>query len=212
MKPALEYPFLAVILTTRNVGAPHLDALRESNPGLNIRIHESADADTEEGAKDAWRNCDRNIRQWWQREGKSVEAEQVLFLEYDVLVTVDLVAALRVMPAGFGMMGASVKGIATDGRAWAPFAEARRLPREVAAFASGIAPLAVAMISRGALDAISDDRWNETFAADIFCELRLPTLIRACGYRLMASPMPFVKCGKFAGKIDAPGLYHGVKP
>jgi len=207
-----EYPFQCVIMTTPKTGAPHLAALQASNPGLAVEVCQSRDAATEAEAKDAWRNCDRNIRSWWRENRDSVSAEQVLFLEYDVLVTVDLFIALRIMPAGFGMMGAAVRGIATDGRAWGPFAEARRLPREVAAFASGIAPLAVALISRGALDAVCDEKWDAAFDADIFCELRLPTLVRACGYRLMATPLPNVLCGKYNREIAGPGIYHGVKP
>lgn len=205
-------PFHVVIMTTPATGTPHLAELVASNPDLAVSVCMSPDAETAEDAKNAWRNCDRNIRGWWREFGAGVAADQVLFLEYDVRVTVDLTKAIRRMPAGFGMSGAAVKGQAMHGHAWPLFAEAVRLPREVRALACGIAPLAVVLVSRSALDALADERWDAAFAEDVFCELRMPTLVRASGFRIMEQALPNVLCGRFSGSMEQPGIYHAIKP
>ncbi len=178
MKPHFD----VIILTTAAVGTPHLETLRAANPDLTIHVHAAPDADDAAGRITAWRNCDRNLREWWKTQRDSVTSDAVLALEWDVFCNVDLMTIVPPLGNGYGLMGPNIKSPVRDGRSWAPFAELNRLPGGLASVALGVAPAAVMQLSRKALDAVADEQWDEVFALDIFCELRLPTIVRACGF------------------------------
>ena len=202
------YDFELVWMTSGTRGTPHAEALAESNPWLVWHVFTAP-----ETGVDGWRNCDRNIRDWWRARGGTVTAERVLFLEWDVLVTCDLRSIFPAARNYPGIEGASRKMPVADGRSFKPFEEADKFPRPMQSYACGIAPLAVVMISAEALDAVCSPAFDETFAADIFSEIRLPTIIRWCGHEAWGNAaLVQVGCGPIAaGQITGPGIYHAVK-
>lgn len=201
------YDFEVVWMSSGGHGFPHADALWASNPDLAAMRHTAPDT-----GEDGWRNCDRNIRAWWQAHRNTVTVDRVLFLEWDVLVTQDLrevFPARRVVP---GLEGAALRTPVRDGRSWGVFEEVPRLPEAMRPHAVGIAPLSVVMLSRDALDAVCDPQWDDLFAADVFSELRLPTLVRFLGYPVQANARLLqVTCGPSFHPGNTPGIYHPVK-
>lgn len=201
------YDFEAVIMTSGSRGTPHMGALMASNPGLVIHVHTGA-----ETGEDGWRNYDRNIRAWWLENLRFARRPRVLFLEWDVLVTLDLRTLFPLGSKRRGMEGAGLRTPVRDARSFGPFKEIDRLPREMQPFAIGIVPLAVAMLSREALDAVAEPEWDELFAADIFSEMRLPTVVRVSGFPVVGSArMPMVTTGPVTVPDGAVGIFHAVK-
>lgn len=192
-------PFEICILTTPESGTPHIAALREANPDTRIHVHFTPRTADKEG----WRNCDRNLRAWWRTNRGIVDSPGVIFLEWDVFANVPLASVIR--PSG----GLSAARIARPNRdtGWPVFTETARLPREMRGFAAGAVPFAVLHVTREALDAASSPQWDTLFAADIFCELRFPTLLRFLGWQL----------GELRGlchvgvtPVSVPQGFHGV--
>lgn len=208
MKPNFE----VLILTTAAVGTPHLDALRAANPDLIIHVHEASDAATEAERETAWRNCDRNLRDWWKTHRDAVTADAILALEWDVFCNIDLTCIVPPLGNGYGLMAAAIKSPVRDGRSWLPFREMNRMPGGLASMALGIVPAAVMQLSRKALDAIADEQWDEVFARDIFCELRMPSIVRACGFSVEdCLQWRWVGTQPMTVPTGATGIFHPVK-
>lgn len=201
--------FEIVIMTTAVSGTPHERALRDSNPGIPIHVRESIQG---EGAdlETRWYNCDRNIRAWWRSMRELVCAREVLFLEYDVFCNVDLTSLIRPLPLHAGIAAAKIMSGVRDRRSFWPFADIPRLPREMTALACATAPLAVLLISRRALDAIIDPRYDAVFEDNVFAEVRLPTVIRHAGFSPIEYPLPDVGCVPFRPGGRS-GIFHPVK-
>jgi hypothetical protein len=178
------YDFECVILTTAAMGTPWMDGLVEGNPGLVIHVHSAPDPEDEAGRMDAWRNCDRNVREWWRGNREKVVAGRVLFLEWDVFVSGDLEGWV---PLGNGLHCARVKMPVKD-RGWSGFREVNRLPRELRGYAIGCEPSAVLMLSRDVLDEVADAEWDDVFSEDIISEIRLGTVARFSGYAVAGFP------------------------
>jgi hypothetical protein len=178
------YDFECVILTTPAMGTPWLDELREHNPGLVIHVHEAADPADEMERMEGWRNCDRNVREWWRGNREKVQAGRVLFLEWDVFVSCDLEEHV---PVGNGLHCARVKMPVKD-RGWSGFREVPKLPRELRGYAIGCEPSAVLMASSDVLDELLDEEWDDVFSDDILSEIRLGTVVRFAGYSVAGFP------------------------
>lgn len=173
-----NYDFECVILTTAAMGTPHLETLQAANPGLMIHVHTAPDPVDARARLVAWRNCDRNVRNWWRANRETVANGRVLFLEWDVFVNVDLWA---IVPHLDGLFCARLKMPVKD-RSWMGFRELNLIPREIRGYAVGCEPSAVLMASRDVLDLIADEEWDDVFDADILSELRLGTVVRFTGY------------------------------
>jgi hypothetical protein len=203
------YPYAVVWMTTPYSGTPHAVSLQAANPGLDIRVCNSVHGRTQEERYQRWRNCDRNIRSWWRINRADVEADSILFLEWDVFCDVDLRSVIPPRPPGVGIAGAEIMSGLADARRFWPFADIPRLPREMHAIACATAPLAVLLISRAALDAILAPAYDAVFAADLFCELRLPTVIRHAGFGVAALDLPGVTATPAVPTEH--GIFHPVK-
>jgi hypothetical protein len=68
----------------------------------------------------------------------------------------------------------------------------------------------VSFWNAAALDAIADAKYDEVFARDVFCELRMPTICRAAGFPVQAMSLPGVRWYPVSPRA-APGIYHAVK-
>lgn len=204
MRPTIE----AVIMTTERFGTPHLDALRASNPGMPLHVNEGRHGTTEAERQTLWRNCDRSIRDWWRSNRDRVQAPAVAFLEWDVLCNAPLA---KIMPPFTGLVGRIVAPVEEDPN-WVWFCEIERLPSALRSFATSLRPLGALIASRPLLDAIVSPEFDDLFNADIFCELRLPTLARFLGFRVAHAPaFRRVECFPIPHPGPAPGIWHAVK-
>ena len=207
----MSYPNTVVIMTMQGAGTPHAAPLQAANPGLDLRVHEGIAASGPEKLE-RWRNCDRNLREWWIANRETVASDAVLFMEWDVYCNVPLETIIPPLPAGVGMMGAAIAQAVRDGRTWPPFREIPRLSRRLQVHAIGIVPFAVLLLSRAALDALADPEWDAIYAADVFCELRTPTVVRAAGFRIAeCKEWSEVTVTPRALPIGAVGMFHPIK-
>lgn len=194
-----------VVMTHASAGTPHLDPLRASHPGCTVHVLVNPDSDGE-AKVDAWRNNDRRIREWWRTNRQNVTSGFVAFVEWDVLARADL---RDLIEPETGLLGRDLKEPGDD---WAWWGEIARLPAALSVHACGIAPLAVLILRRDCLDAIAAPEWDEAFAADVFCEVRLPTIARACGFTLTGTrDLPGVGVHAIPHPGTLPGIWHPVK-
>jgi len=165
-------------MTSAPTGLPHLMEFTEANPGL--RQHQCiGKAFTGEERYQMWRNCDRNIRDWWRQHRDQVGSSHVVFMEWDVLCNVRLETLIE--PAE-GLLCAEMKTCIKDFDSWYWFkGELPNLPVEMQPTACGAVPLALLQFSRSALDLICEERFDELYARDLYCELRTSSLLSWLG-------------------------------
>lgn len=201
------YDFEVVVMTSGVRGTPHAEALAASNPGLVTWVKTSAEMGLE-----GWRNPDRNIRDWWIANRGAVATRRVLFIEYDVLVKMDLREIFPASARWRGIEGCHLMQPVRDGRMFEPFREVNRLPATMRPWAIGLVPLAILMISVDALDEAAKEEHNALFAADVFSEMRLPTVIRAAGHRVgVNARLSHITPATIPYPAEAVGIWHGVK-
>lgn len=204
--------FETVILTHQSAGTPHLAAIRAANPDAVIHIHTAADPTSEEARNEAWRNCDRNMRAWWMQHRETCAADAILFMEWDALANRSLTGELDALNGRAGMAAAHLASPIRDGRRFAPFRETNRLPAEIRHLAIGAIPMGVVGLTRAALNGICETRWDSLYQADVFSELRLPTVVRACGFEVIRHPQwNRVGTTPFMPGPGETGIFHPVK-
>jgi hypothetical protein len=186
-----------LVPTHAGAGTPHLAALLASNPCA--RVHVVHLGKEEPAGAPAWRGNDAALRAWWRENRGKITGRRVAWLEYDVLVTQELP---DVWPEG--VLAKELKGAG-----WRWWGECERLP-EFRRHWCGVAPLGVSFWNAAALDAIADAKYDEVFARDVFCELRMPTICRAAGFPVQAMSLPGVRWYPVSPRA-APGIYHAVK-
>lgn len=197
---------IAIFSTAAHYGLPHLDRFLAANPG--VPVHVVCGSPLQDEAKvEAWRNCDRSIRDWWLQQGRHLDFRHAVFLEWDVLFEVPLTT---VFPDDEDFCGKDLK---KPGMEWWWLQEIRALPEPLQRHATGIAPLAVLRISRRCLEAMfSHPLAEDLYRRDIFCELRLPTLAAACGYEPVECPGTLAKVDSGPTPVGPrPGVWHAVK-
>jgi hypothetical protein len=197
---------VAVCLTTAAYGLPHVDRFLLHNPGVPFHVISNSLAPEGLPRACAWRNSDRLIRKWWAEVGSKLDFDHAVFMEWDVLFSLDLASAF---PDDVDFY---CKDRKKPGDPWNWFSEVARMPPEFHPHATGIAPLSVTRFSRRCLaDMFSHAGVEELYSRDIFCELRLATLASACGYEP-------VECEALTGVDLYPcpggpgrGIWHPVK-
>lgn len=176
---------------------PHMAHLQRSNPGVPIFLccnRDNGDPHLE------WRNSDRRLRDWWFNFGRNVLTDKVIVLEWDVLVTIKLPG----FDCDFG--GREFKTPVSDPH-WKWFEETTKLENQAPPL--GVVPLAVTFWKRRALDFLCDRRWDYLYRKDIFCELRMASVVGSI-FPLTEIPMPHVDW-KLVNPTKEPGIYHAVK-
>jgi hypothetical protein len=199
--------WIAVCLTSGSKGVPHLGKFLERNPMVPVHVVNGVGfADPAERGH-AWRNCDRLIRDWWKTTGNQLGFDRVLFLEWDVLFNERIE---DVVPEG-DFVACDVKLPGESGWIW--FAETKCLPPEMRECPRGAVPLAVMALSRTCLEAMmSHPLAEELFDADIFCELRFPTLARHCGFEPINNRAGFPDVQFYEVRPgNGSGVWHAVK-
>jgi hypothetical protein len=165
---------IAVFITTRKFGLPHLKHFREYNPDVPA-YYLVAEENPDYGR--GWRNCDRNIKDWWMCIGSHLDFGYAVFIEGDVLFAASID---QIFSGESQFMGKDVK---KPGMPWNWFSHVSLLPEALKEHVTGLAPLAVMRFGRMCLEAMfSHPEVEVLYGREIFCELRLATLASACGY------------------------------
>ena len=200
--------YVAVWMTYGDKGTPWAADFAKHNPGVVQYVCTA----TSPASEDAWRNCDRNVRAWCIEHLAEVDTEWVVFLEWDVMVRANLAAALGNPRRGIGLIGPAVMQGVRD-RQWPIFPEISRLPLDMRAGAIGIAPFAVCAVRRDVLALICEERFDALYDADIFCELRTPTLVSSLGFGIgQAAALRDVGLRPLrTPAADVFGIFHPVK-
>ncbi len=203
-----ESPPELVWLTTLASGLPHQAEFTAANPDIRQHRCNSTQYEGEE-RHHAWRNVDRNIRNWWKDHRDEVKSRHVVFFEWDVRCNVPLAPLFHPFE---GLLCSQIKRQGDRGKPWLWFRDVPRLPVELQAEAIGVVPLAVLQFSREVLDAIADPRHDPLYADDIYCELRIATLIQHLGF-----PIQTLNSLKHVTWYPLPyfwlirGIFHPVK-
>lgn len=187
----------AVILSCPNCPPIHVGHLQKHNPYLPVSIY----YEEQWGEKEInWRNADRMIRNWWKRNRDCFSTEkQFIILEWDVFIN----DQLEWVDLGEDLSG---KNLHTNPKAaWKWMREQDRLPMKPV----GLSPLACITMSRKALDEIVKKKYDDLFDQDIFCELRLPSIVANAG--LVVKPMPLPCVNSKTINPSGFGIFHAVK-
>ncbi len=182
---------------------PHSEMFRLHNPEVTQHVHHA------EVTPDAWKNCDRNIRDWWRANHLDVRTAHICFVECDVMIN----CRVTLPPGGIaGMAGCNARLPAVDpGWYWwaasAPVLELRGYHTLRA-----MSPLSVLVAHRLALDVISAPEHDEIFADDCFCEARLPTVASSLGIDVITMPgLDNVRYDVVQVDLRTPSIWHPVK-
>lgn len=198
----------------------HLEILRRLNPfpivpvcnGSLRRLEDARDISKLSGdfsAEDPWSGCDAFLYEWF-RHARTVEAERYMYVEWDALATMPL-AEYCAAVWDCDAVAARVKTLQSHPY-WDWFRrELGTLPEDLRPHAAGVVPLNGLLLSRRALEAVCRSRIPQ----GVFCELRMGTLLRACGFTLTAMPPDLGADNEWRDNLIAlssrPGLYHPVK-
>ena len=174
---------------------PHLPALIASNPDVSLHLCIGLSGNRK---LNAWRNCDRTLRDCWRHSRHKIAGAAIAVIEWDVLVT-------QKLPPLSGDFQA--KQIVKQGEIeWHWWTEAHLL-NGIPAY--GAAPIGVSFWSREALDYVADPRWDDLYRRDIFCELRTPSIL-ATKFQMLPMDLPDVDW-KDCQVSPTPGISHPVK-
>lgn len=194
-----ELTILFLHHATDPVTRHHFEILHWLNPGVPVVPLSHRCEDALPGSYDAarlvpefagetgWHGLDVMLYAWY-RAGRTAEttARRYALVEWDMLWRVPHADFYReVWDAD--VAGRDVKEPSRH-RDWNWFAQMSRLPAALQPFAGGIAPISGLFLADRVLAAIS----AQVLPLDVFCELRLPTLAKACGFRL--TELPPEKC------------------
>lgn len=173
-----------VILTHGDKGTPHKQRLVETNPWLDVSVWTSS------GDRGAFPNCDRNVRDWARVH--EVSADFVLFLEYDVCVTGDISPLFNFEA---DLEGSWFLPDLISGRHFSFLHTIKQLPEEMQKSACVLAPLAVLLVSKKALLAVTNPTFDALFDLSMDSEVRFPSVITGCGFRVSGNAnLPHVCC------------------
>ena len=198
----------------------HLEILRKANPNAFVLPLTDDVQELLPGSVDVarlprfcddaqkWRGIDATLYRWF--ENRTFNARLYLLAEYDCFCDVNLEEYYS------EVMDADVAGVDFFTRQtnpqwkWFRNDEANKLPGEDKLYAAGIVPFTCTMFSHAALEIIVAN----VYKADIFCEMRLGTIVNKLGLKFQR--LPRVKRGtlcwhEYPWQINRPGFFHSVK-
>ena len=169
----------------------HLKHLEKSNPDAQILL---ADISNDLPKIMVWRNNDRYIREWLRNNYHKILHNNIAFVEWDVIITTNLP---NINVCGFIGKHLQKPGV----NEWLWFNEIHSLGK-YKTHAMGAAPFAIQFM---------DKQYDDIYAQDIFCELRLPTIMNYAGIKMSEYLLPFVEWYNIKYNKHIPGIYHAVK-
>ncbi len=146
----------------------------------------------------AWRNCDVALRNWWNNQ---IESEFLLVIEWDVYIN----EKVNIIFGNTFQKGATFQEIKTAGKPWYWWRESSKIPMRPA----GVVPFGVALYDRDALNKICDPKYDNLFRQDIFCELRMGSVLLDAGVPMNAFGLPSISYKNT--KVSGKGIFHAVK-
>lgn len=185
------------------IDLPHFNVCRELNPDVKHHVCTGIKHST---TKEGWRNCDRNIRNWWKANSRRVKAKKVLIFEPDVYCNMKI----NINFPDSGVSGRDVWLPKTaPGFPW--FREKPMFPEEMRSSMCALAPMAVTLWDRDTLDALCDSSGDGIYAKDMFSEVRVATFLKFLGFKIQhaqglanANYMP-------RSPDEGPSIYHSIK-
>lgn len=197
----------------------HLALLRERNPYPVVavcndaarRVEEALDVNLLSKAgslEHKWLSPDRILYRWFRHGG--LRARRYIFLEWDTLATMPVREYYdEVWDADAA--GSTAKRIEHEPE-WEWFRQMPRLPGPLRAKAGGIVPFNGILLSHRALEAVT----SGPIPPNVFCELRLGTLLRNAGFEAQTFSPEKQRTNSFDRRlIDfdpvRPGIYHPIK-
>jgi hypothetical protein len=216
--------------TQDEVTLRHLDIVASLNPGVPVVPVTFARAKSPDGnqagppldgtfdaarleprfaGQNRWAGTDCMIYAWYlHARTQATTAERYVFVEWDMLYRVPMRAFYAEV---WGRDVACAECLLVDRHwHWNWFRHLGRLPLELHRHAAGIVPIAGTLFSDRVLSAITQC----AIPLDVFCELRLGTLIRAAGFDIFR--LPYEKGRnitwnqRFLSQVATPA-YHPVK-
>lgn len=164
--------FTLVWLTHGTAGVPHQSHFTLANPDVDQRIHAA-------GIDVTWFHADKNHYQWWRDNRDTITTPYILFFEYDVLCNVTLS-----VPDDFKGCAAINMIKYPDRPKWLNEVDPTVFPVAYRPFVYRVAPLAVLLADRAALDSLLLEEHAPLWDMEIYCEDRLPTIMAASGIQL----------------------------
>jgi hypothetical protein len=198
----------------------HLSCLRSSNPSAIIvpltddvpeLLPDSIDVSKlppfcDDSPK--WRSIDNTLYRWFAN--RNVEADFYVTIEYDCLCTVELTKHFQCADTDEVIGVDLFQRSANPDWQWFREAEVAKLPIGDRRFAAGVVPFTCMMFSHKALLGIVTNMWRN----DIFCELRLGTIIRKLNLKFRRLPLyarSTICWHTYSWQANRPGLFHSIK-
>ena len=133
-----------------------------------------------------WRNHDIAFYQFY-KENKQ-PCKRWLFVEWDTYCNCDIARLYQ----DFWDCDFVVNYTHEQGSNWWWFEETHKIPENLKQYISGISPMTCSLLSDRALKAITEN--SHLLESDIFCELRIATLARYCGFEIKVRRITTVFC------------------
>lgn len=190
----------SIIYTDHQNKFIHLDHLTKSNPTAQILL---ANIENKLNPKFAWRNSDSLYRLWLKNNINKIKYNNIAILEWDVLVS-------KTLP-NICVEGLIVKQINNPriNPKWYWFKQLNSLEK-YSKYAMGITPLAVMFMNKQCIDILLDKEFDTLYDKDIFCELRLPTILNSKNIKIIKYPLPDVDWNDTVFTLK-PSIYHPIK-
>jgi hypothetical protein len=203
------------IINTYHNQPIHIDHLKFSNPSaqiiplkINEKEHYSVAA--------AWRNSDFLTRNQLRKIIDSIEYEDVLIIAWDVLINTKINYISYHDVFGFPTK------YYVDDSTWCWFHEIYKLPNFLQFKARGLTIPCVYGIKKYVIKDLLNPIWDDIFMQDIFCELRLGTIISYMNYNISEWPQELQYTQSNIGWKNNPnlvdfiskgnkGIFHPVK-
>jgi len=177
------------------------EVFTENNPNTPV-YYLYGDASKEKGK----RNIDRLVKKWWESEGKELDFEYALFMEWDVLFD-EKIENIFSEDSDF-----EVKTLIQDGSGWIGFRDRRKILSEFKTLV-GVGPLCLFRISRKCLEVIFNRKnIDALYAKDMAAGLRFGSLINSFSFQI--KELDNIKGVDWGGEnkvVKGKGVWHPVK-
>lgn len=188
----------------------HEHHIRKSNPDAQIlKIDFTNEKYRETISSYPWREPDKIIRSWMKEHKDEIEYNNVVFMEYDLLITKQLP---NIFLENEILGSAAINPV--EHKWWVFFNESNKLGC-LEEYSCALLLFCFYCMSRNCIDYWVDSKYDYLYTkeVDILCELRMPTILRSCGISVGNLPGvgDYIQMGDRDYDLSIPGYYHPVK-